>query len=379
MIYVTGDTHGPKAYSVYGVDGVSRRFNRNSFPEQKEMTRDDYVIICGDFGCIWNYDSRYDSSRSSFKDVICLEHGESKEEKYWLDWLEGKSFTTVFCDGNHENYDRLDNAYPEVDFHGGRAHQIRKNVFHLMRGYVFDLDGVSLFVFGGAASHDVRDGILHPADYTDEDKRTLTSIVELFQFSPSNMYRLVSEAKTKTHLTEHVIKNGSYIKWNKTSKQFDVGLVKGGKEMRKTLKSEHVREMLLKASWFEYQVASMLRKWDRSGAIRLNCIFPYHDSAAKNEIDILVETREKLLFVECKTQIEDNTDIDKFASAVRNYGGMGSKALFVTDRKMSGKAIEKCKDNGILTFSLQDEHLEMPSEKALAMLLDSELFNINTK
>ena len=99
MIYVTGDTHGPKAYSVYGVDGVSRRFNRNSFPEQKEMTRDDYMIICGDFGCIWNYDSRYDPSRSAFKDVICLDHGESKEEKYWLDWLEGKSFTTVFCDG----------------------------------------------------------------------------------------------------------------------------------------------------------------------------------------------------------------------------------------------------------------------------------------
>ena len=169
MIYVTGDTHGPKAYSVYSVDGVSRRFNRNSFPEQKEMTRDDYMIICGDFGCIWNYDSRYDPSRSAFKDVICLDHGESKEEKYWLDWLEGKSFTTVFCDGNHENFDRLDNAYPEVEFHGGRAHQIRENVFHLMRGYVFDLDGVSIFVFGGAASHDIRDGILHPADYSNED------------------------------------------------------------------------------------------------------------------------------------------------------------------------------------------------------------------
>lgn len=216
-------------------------------------------------------------------------------------------------------------------------------------------------------------------DYTDEDKRTLTAIVELFRFSPSNMYCLVSEAKTKTHLTEHVMKNGSYIKWDKISKQFDIRLLRAGKEIRKILKSEHVREMLLKASWFEYQVASMLRKWDRSGAIRLNCIFPYQDSAAKNEIDILVETREKLLFVECKTQIEDNTDIDKFASAVRNYGGMGSKALFVADRKMSGKAIEKCKDNGILTFSLQDEHLGMPSEKALAMLLDSELFNINTK
>lgn len=43
MIWITGDTH---------VDWV-HRLNMASFPEQKEMTKDDYVIICGDFG-IWN-------------------------------------------------------------------------------------------------------------------------------------------------------------------------------------------------------------------------------------------------------------------------------------------------------------------------------------
>ena len=167
MIYVTGDTHGPTRLSVYGVDGVSSRLNQKSFPEQRGMTENDYVIICGDFGCVWNYDSRYDASRSAFGDVIAGEHGESKEEKYWLDWLAGKPFTVLFCDGNHENFDRLDNAYPEVDFHGGRAHRIRENVYHLMRGYVFELDGVSLFVFGGAESHDIQDGILHPAQFSD--------------------------------------------------------------------------------------------------------------------------------------------------------------------------------------------------------------------
>ena len=49
------------------------------------MTKEDYVIICGDFGGVWN------------KEV------ENKEEKHLLDWLEEKPFTTLFVDGNHEN------------------------------------------------------------------------------------------------------------------------------------------------------------------------------------------------------------------------------------------------------------------------------------
>ena len=42
MIYITGDTHGEV-----------RRLGMDSFPEQKEMTKDDYVIILGDFGLVW--------------------------------------------------------------------------------------------------------------------------------------------------------------------------------------------------------------------------------------------------------------------------------------------------------------------------------------
>ena len=168
MIYVTGDTHGPSKIGLHSVDGYVPRLNKENFPEQIEMTRDDYVIICGDFGGIWNYDSRYDRTRSAFKDKIYLDHGESKEEKYWLDWLSKKNFTVLFCDGNHENFDRLGKAYTEVDFHGGRAHKIRDNVFHLMRGYVFELNGVSIFVFGGARSHDISGGILRPYKFQTE-------------------------------------------------------------------------------------------------------------------------------------------------------------------------------------------------------------------
>ena len=39
MIYVTGDTHSD-----------FQRFSTRIFPEQKDMSKDDYMIICGDFG-----------------------------------------------------------------------------------------------------------------------------------------------------------------------------------------------------------------------------------------------------------------------------------------------------------------------------------------
>lgn len=134
MIYVTGDCHQN-----------FKKFNTKNFPEQKEMTKDDYVIICGDFGGVWNRKE------------------ESEAEKYHLDWLESKSFTTLFVDGNHENFDRLYD-YAVEKWHGGKVHKIRPSVIHLMRGQVFEIDEKSIFTFGGAKSHDINGGILEPDD-----------------------------------------------------------------------------------------------------------------------------------------------------------------------------------------------------------------------
>jgi len=154
MIYVTGDTHGPNKIGYHSVDGVLPRLNTTDFPEQKDMTKDDYVIILGDFGLVWNLRT------------------ESGEEKNTLDWLKNKPFTTLFVDGNHENFDRL-YAYPEKDWHGGRVHELRPSVLHLMRGYVFEINEKSIFAFGGAPSHDIRDGILDINDYpTAEEFKT---------------------------------------------------------------------------------------------------------------------------------------------------------------------------------------------------------------
>lgn len=134
MIFVTGDTH--REFS---------RFCRKAFPIQDELTKNDYVIITGDFCGVW--------------DPI----GETDEERIRLDWLDKLPFTTLFVDGNHENFDRLA-QYPEMEWCGGRIHQIRPSVLHLERGYVFNLEGQKVFTFGGAESTDVEGGILDPAD-----------------------------------------------------------------------------------------------------------------------------------------------------------------------------------------------------------------------
>lgn len=135
MIYITGDTHA----------SFTRRFSTENFPEQKEMTKDDYLIICGDFGGIWDVG------------------WESKNEKWWLDWFEGRNYTLLFIDGNHENFDRL-YGYPQKEWHGGKVHEIRPHVLHLMRGQVFEIDGKKIFTFGGASSHDISGGILETED-----------------------------------------------------------------------------------------------------------------------------------------------------------------------------------------------------------------------
>ena len=82
-------------------------------------------------------------------------------EAHWLDWLEGRPFTTLFVDGNHENFEKL-NALPVHIWHGGKVHYVRPHVIHLMRGQVFEIGGLTFFAMGGAASHDIQDGVLDP-------------------------------------------------------------------------------------------------------------------------------------------------------------------------------------------------------------------------
>ena len=121
MIYITGDTHGSPA-----------RLSRETMPFADRWTKRDTLIVCGDFGYLFTGGLR---------------------EELALRELSFRPYTILFLDGNHENFDLL-NTYPPVPWKGGLARRIRRNVYHLMRGQVYELEGHTLFTMGGGCSVD---------------------------------------------------------------------------------------------------------------------------------------------------------------------------------------------------------------------------------
>ena len=80
MIYVTGDTHGD-----------FRRFTKHEIMNLPyKVTKKDYMIVCGDFGFLWKKDKTFE---------------------YNLDWLSSLPFTLLWVQGNHENYNMIE-EYP---------------------------------------------------------------------------------------------------------------------------------------------------------------------------------------------------------------------------------------------------------------------------
>ena len=109
MIYATGDTHG-----------TFERFREEYFPEQSTMTKDDYVIICGDFGGVWDG---------------------GKQENKRLDWLEQLPFTV--------NETRFSNFFIEIRVAFCRKILIYQGfpVFAFWRSHRANVKIVKLFSF----------------------------------------------------------------------------------------------------------------------------------------------------------------------------------------------------------------------------------------
>ena len=120
MVYITGDIHGDITF-----------FNN---PQLKRLTEKDILIVCGDFGFIWNPND--------------------EKEKKNLEKLKKQKYTICFLDGAHENFDILD-SYPPYRYRGGNTHKIADNIYHLLRGEIFDFDNKTFFVMGGGESDDI--------------------------------------------------------------------------------------------------------------------------------------------------------------------------------------------------------------------------------
>jgi predicted phosphohydrolase len=125
MIFITGDMHGEHDIG---------KFVTKMFPEGTKLTKNDFVIITGDFGLF-------------FLDP------QDATDKYWLDWLDEKPWTTLFCRGNHDNPFMLE-ALPVEEMFGGKVGRAGNSIFFLRDGEIYTIEDKTFFVFGGALSTD---------------------------------------------------------------------------------------------------------------------------------------------------------------------------------------------------------------------------------
>ena len=121
--FLTGDTHG--SYDVRKLDKLAMN---------KKLTRDDVLIIAGDWGVLW-------------------ENTPDGEEKRLIEWYGKFKCTILIVDGNHENHTRFD-ALPTAIKYGNEVGVISDNIFHLRRGHLYTINDRTYFIFGGALSVD---------------------------------------------------------------------------------------------------------------------------------------------------------------------------------------------------------------------------------
>ncbi len=123
-LFITGDTHAH-------ID-IGKLASKN-WKKGASLTRNDCLIIVGDFGLVWSE--------------------KSETEIYYRNWLNTKPWTTLFVDGNHENHEAL-RRFPIKEKFNGLVSEIMPNIFWLRRGEVYEINGKKIFTFGGAQSTD---------------------------------------------------------------------------------------------------------------------------------------------------------------------------------------------------------------------------------
>lgn len=133
-VFICGDTHG--TLDIGKIEQLKMK---------EELDYGDYLIVCGDCGVVWDIESLPEYTQH-FENIGC---------------------NVLFIDGNHENFDML-NEYPVEYWNGGKIHKISEHIYHLLRGQIFEIYGEKFLTIGGADSSDREYRKEHISWWSDE-------------------------------------------------------------------------------------------------------------------------------------------------------------------------------------------------------------------
>lgn len=191
-------------------------------------------------------------------------------------------------------------------------------------------------------------------DFTEEDIKAAEKIKN-FANSDSR-YKLIIGAFRKKYFNigyslpvkgSELINNNLKVSWDQTS----INIESNNKNILK-INSKIAQELFFKAVWWELIVAKeiSIAKNYKELFLAFELTFKSDKQVTKNEIDILINTGKKLIFIECKSGFVKQEDINKMRIVKQTYGGVIAKSILVCRELPSQSIIEKCKELDIELF-----------------------------
>lgn len=142
------------AGDIHAYEDISK-LNTTKWKEQKSLTKNDFLISLGDFGLPWSCSMQEDCTEHKvWTDVVM-----TKNDRYWLDWLVNKNFTTLVVLGNHEGVYSILKYIPKTYYEPIKGYvkelKLEKgSVYFLLRDSEYWINGKRFLVIGGADSID---------------------------------------------------------------------------------------------------------------------------------------------------------------------------------------------------------------------------------
>jgi hypothetical protein len=191
-------------------------------------------------------------------------------------------------------------------------------------------------------------------DYTPEDIK-MAHAIDSFAQNDRRYASITSYIRKKFNYYSYsfplngneVLSNGIELIWNINNIKASLN----GKSIF-NLNSKNIIDLFFNAAWWELLVAEEVAKWNKLKEILIKCELPFKtdQQTTKNEIDILLNTGKKLIFVECKSGNIRQEDINKMKVIKQTYGGVISKSILVSRYLPNPTIVEKCKELDIEVF-----------------------------
>ena len=117
-------------------------------------------------------------------------------------------------------------------------------------------------------------------------------------------------------------------------------------------KGKSAFKILTTGLWWELIIGVAVNDWKSAKEIHMSLAIKSNKNTSmdKNEIDILINTGQNVLFIECKSGRVTQSDLNKIRTVSKFYGGISSKSILVSFYKPKNHIIEKCRDLDIEMF-----------------------------